>query len=182
MGMVRRDHWTQLKAGKCRAIGLYAFFRHFYLIQTNIFVQQNLTLTRPTEANAAVDIPRTCKTSQHMTRKRIVDEMLRRLLSSVSAVQATTASSSQTAEIAGYYVRRTRSNQLPVYTDIRNGKTRLLTLIRRIDGDPRVLSQELKECLGLNQDEITVNRVTGHVVVKGRRKMEIVHFLESKGF
>lgn len=34
-----------------------------------------------------------------------------------------------------YFVSRTANNNLPVYTDIRNGRTRHLTIIRRIEGD-----------------------------------------------
>lgn len=34
-----------------------------------------------------------------------------------------------------YFVSRTANNSLPVYTDIRNGRTRHLTIIRRIEGN-----------------------------------------------
>lgn len=37
-----------------------------------------------------------------------------------------------------FMVRRTKSNNLPVYLDYRNGRARILTIIRKIEGDPLV--------------------------------------------
>lgn len=37
-----------------------------------------------------------------------------------------------------YFVARTRMKELPVYIDIKNGRTRVLTEISRIEGDSKV--------------------------------------------
>jgi hypothetical protein len=42
-----------------------------------------------------------------------------------------------------YYVSRTKSDQLPVYSEYRNGRTRVLTILRRITGDYEVRSGAL---------------------------------------
>lgn len=39
-----------------------------------------------------------------------------------------------------YFVSRTRMKELPVYIDIKNGRTRVLTEISRIEGDSEVNS------------------------------------------
>jgi hypothetical protein len=39
-----------------------------------------------------------------------------------------------------YFVARTRMKELPVYVDIKNGRTRVLTEISRIEGDSEVNS------------------------------------------
>lgn len=39
-----------------------------------------------------------------------------------------------------YFVSRTRMKELPVYVDIKNGRTRVLTEIGRIEGDSEVNS------------------------------------------
>ncbi|KAJ9061865.1 54S ribosomal protein img2, mitochondrial [Entomophthora muscae] len=43
-----------------------------------------------------------------------------------------------------YFVRRTKFLSLPVYTEYRNAGTRLLTVIRRIQGDPQQLVADLQ--------------------------------------
>ncbi|OCL11944.1 hypothetical protein AOQ84DRAFT_228547 [Glonium stellatum] len=65
-----------------------------------------------------------------------------------------------------YHVARTPSNQLPVYQDSKRGGNLHQTLIRKITGDARVLSDDIRQHLGLRDKDVVVNPVTGHVVVK----------------
>jgi hypothetical protein len=41
----------------------------------------------------------------------------------------------QTARKLGYWIGRTKTGNLPIYTDIRNGRTRKLTVVRKYEGD-----------------------------------------------
>jgi len=43
-----------------------------------------------------------------------------------------------TAATRPYFVERTTNGMLPVYSDIRNGGTQVLTLVRKIQGDAEV--------------------------------------------
>ncbi|RKP07228.1 ribosomal protein L49/IMG2, partial [Thamnocephalis sphaerospora] len=79
-----------------------------------------------------------------------------------------------------YFVHRTKSKVLPVYTDIRNGGTRHMTIIRRIEGDANVLAKEL--VVALNEPAIKAKELNNHVIVKGRRTIDVCRFLEAKGF
>lgn len=65
-----------------------------------------------------------------------------------------------------FHVGRTSSNQLPVYQDSKRGGNLHQTLIRKISGDARVLREDIREHLGLQEKDVVVNPVTGHVVVK----------------
>lgn len=96
-----------------------------------------------------------------------------------------------------YHVTRTKSQQLPVYTDVKNSN-RKLTLVRKIAGNVNVLKNELQEYIGLANDRIAVNDLTNNIVIKvrdlsflfvgtssdrppkGWYKSDVVRFLEAK--
>ncbi|KAJ2845716.1 mitochondrial large ribosomal subunit, partial [Coemansia erecta] len=69
---------------------------------------------------------------------------------------------------------------LPVYVDIKNGKTRKLTLIRRIEGDIQALREELSNSLG--DSSVQIKSTSGQLVIKGDRASEIREWLTKKGF
>lgn len=48
------------------------------------------------------------------------------------------ARSYSTAQGPAYFVERTASGSLPVYTDIRNGGTDVKTLVRKVSGNAQV--------------------------------------------
>ncbi|KAJ5861650.1 Ribosomal protein L49/IMG2 [Penicillium soppii] len=105
-----------------------------------------------------------------------------------------------------YFVRRTASNTLPVYTDVKAGGTKKLTKIQKTEGDLDALRNDLALALGVADGnkpnpEVTLNRLTGHIIVKvclatavvlysskysyivqGWRKPEIVKFLQERRF
>ncbi|KAL4918869.1 mitochondrial large subunit ribosomal protein-domain-containing protein [Aspergillus aurantiobrunneus] len=89
-----------------------------------------------------------------------------------------------------YFIRRTPSNQLPVYLVTKAGGTKQQTKIQKTEGDLDALRSDLARYLGLESGErnaakssdITINRLNGHIIVKGWRKPEIQKFLLERNF
>ncbi|KAL1957944.1 hypothetical protein VTO42DRAFT_5336 [Malbranchea cinnamomea] len=83
-----------------------------------------------------------------------------------------------------YFVRRTPSNQLPVYLVTKAGGTRQLTKLQKTEGDVDALRNDLVQALGLPKDtpDVQINRLNGHIIVKGWRKPEILKFLLERRF
>ena len=81
-----------------------------------------------------------------------------------------------------YYVTRTRSNELPVYCSVKRGGNLLLTQVRKIDGKKEILRDELRQLLGVASEDAVVNGTTGHIIIKGHYKPEIVQFLRERRF
>ncbi|KAG5342234.1 hypothetical protein E4T56_gene10629 [Termitomyces sp. T112] len=86
-----------------------------------------------------------------------------------------------------YFVARNSRGNLPVYTDVRNGGTRYLVLIRNIDGKPDALASELSQNLFPKDSpeaaRIQVEVQRSHIIIKGGRwKNDVVKFLLEKGF
>ncbi|KAJ2162147.1 mitochondrial 54S ribosomal protein img2 [Coemansia sp. RSA 552] len=79
-----------------------------------------------------------------------------------------------------YFVRRTRFQSLPVYTDIRNGRTRRQTIVRRIDGDVQALGADIAAEFG--SDVVAVKNVSRQVVIKGDLSREVREWLTQRGF
>lgn len=73
-----------------------------------------------------------------------------------------------------YFVRRTSSNQLPVYLVTKAGGTKQLTKIQRTEGDLEALRTDLGRALGLECrkskkiNDVTINQLNGHIIVKVR--------------
>jgi hypothetical protein len=74
--------------------------------------------------------------------------------------------------------RTSKGNQIPVYTDYRSGRTRELTIVRRIEGDTAVLARELYRVTGGAKVEVR----PGRVEVAGVRAKEIKSWLAGLGF
>ncbi|KAE8152666.1 mitochondrial large subunit ribosomal protein-domain-containing protein [Aspergillus avenaceus] len=87
-----------------------------------------------------------------------------------------------------YFVRRTASNQLPVYLVTKAGGTKQQTKIQKTEGDVDTLRNDLAQYLGLESSgsskssDITINRLNGHIIIKGWRKPEILKFLQERNF
>ncbi|CBX98393.1 hypothetical protein IAQ61_010490 [Plenodomus lingam] len=78
-----------------------------------------------------------------------------------------------------WHVSRSKSKNLPVYTDSKRGGNLRLTTVRRITGDIRALKEELGKAL--DSDEVGINALTQHVIVKGHHKEKIEQFLTERG-
>ncbi|KAK8163043.1 mitochondrial large subunit ribosomal protein-domain-containing protein [Phyllosticta citrichinensis] len=81
-----------------------------------------------------------------------------------------------------YFVLRTGSAKLPVYSETKGGGTLRQTKLRKISGDVRALKKALQSELGLDPSEVKINDLTQQILVKGDRKMEIQTWLIAKGF
>jgi translation initiation factor 1 (eIF-1/SUI1) len=68
--------------------------------------------------------------------------------------------------------------QVPVYTHYSNGRTRALTVVRKISGDTRVLMRELYRLTG----GAKVTERQGSVEVEGDRREQIKSWLMGLGF
>ncbi|KAB5542591.1 putative mitochondrial large ribosomal subunit L49 [Coniochaeta sp. 2T2.1] len=99
-----------------------------------------------------------------------------------------TASSSQSATATSpasrppYLVSRTPSLFLPVYQDTKRGGNKKLTVLKKVQGDARVLKEDLRTELGLEEGQIRINHVTGHIEIVGFRKDDVVNYLTKQGF
>ncbi|KAK4120533.1 hypothetical protein N657DRAFT_649032 [Parathielavia appendiculata] len=87
-----------------------------------------------------------------------------------------------------YRVSRTPSNNLAVYELAKRGGNKLLTTIKKVEGDRAAFRTELARGLGLAEVDdkgrktVVVNTLTGHVIVAGHRKNQVVEWLEKQGF
>ncbi|KAJ7374414.1 54S ribosomal protein L49, mitochondrial [Desmophyllum pertusum] len=80
-----------------------------------------------------------------------------------------------------FFIKRSKYNNLPVYTDFKSGGTRHITIIRRITGDLKALDNCLKHHLG--NDVITqINELTSQVKIRGLYKDEVVTLLKQLGY
>jgi len=65
-----------------------------------------------------------------------------------------------------YYISRSHSKNLPVYTDFKRGGNLHLTIIRRVQGDLKALKHDMQMLLSKNDDEVKINDLTKQVVIK----------------
>ena len=67
-----------------------------------------------------------------------------------------------------YFVRRTASNQLPVYLVTKAGGTKQLTKIQKTEGDLDALRDDLAYTLDVDvrSPDVSINRLNGHIIVK----------------
>ncbi|KAK7520013.1 mitochondrial 54S ribosomal protein mL49 [Phyllosticta citriasiana] len=81
-----------------------------------------------------------------------------------------------------YFVLRTASAKIPVYSEVKGGGTLRQTKLRKIEGDIKKLKKALEEELGLKPSSVRINDLTKQIVIKGDFKMEIQQWLIDKGF
>jgi large subunit ribosomal protein L49 len=81
-----------------------------------------------------------------------------------------------------YHVSRSSNKNLPIYTDYKRGGNLHLTTIRKITGDLSQLRDELRVYLNKKNEDVKINPLTQHVVVKGHHSGLIKGFLEQRGF
>ncbi|KAJ4312687.1 54S ribosomal protein img2, mitochondrial [Neodidymelliopsis sp. IMI 364377] len=80
-----------------------------------------------------------------------------------------------------YHVARSAAKNLPIYTDYKRGGNLHLTTVRKVTGDGAALRDELRSWLGKRDEEVRLNDLTGHVVVKGHCTARVKEFLQARG-
>lgn len=80
-----------------------------------------------------------------------------------------------------YHVARSANKNLPIYTDYKRGGNLHLTTVRKITGDLHALRDELKAWLAKKDEDVKINALTGHVIVKGHHTGQIAEFLKARG-
>eukprot|EP00112_Aurelia_sp_Birch-Aquarium-sp1_P024629 Seg7867.2 transcript_id=Seg7867.2/GoldUCD/mRNA.D3Y31 product="39S ribosomal protein L49 mitochondrial" pseudo=true protein_id=Seg7867.2/GoldUCD/D3Y31 len=81
----------------------------------------------------------------------------------------------------GFQIRRSRTNNLPVYTHYKNSGSRAITSVTKVTGDLKELERCLRYKLG-DEEIYQINEVTSCVKVKGRHKKEVTKWLLELGF
>ncbi|KAF2641255.1 hypothetical protein P280DRAFT_548993 [Massarina eburnea CBS 473.64] len=81
-----------------------------------------------------------------------------------------------------YHVGRSSSKNLPIYTDYKRGGNLHLTTVRKITGDLGALRDELRLFLNKKNEDVKINSLTSHVIVKGHHVQEVSEFLTLRGF
>ncbi|KAJ2842849.1 mitochondrial large ribosomal subunit [Coemansia brasiliensis] len=79
-----------------------------------------------------------------------------------------------------YFINRTRFQSLPVYVDVKNGKTRRLTIVRRIEGDINAFHRDITNALNL--ETLAIKNASSQLVFRGDCAQEIRKWLTEKGF
>ncbi|GAA5900411.1 hypothetical protein JCM6882_001240 [Rhodosporidiobolus microsporus] len=101
--------------------------------------------------------------------------------SSASAEAADAAADLQVDSEWPYYVPRTRFGDLPVYTDIKHGGSKVLTIVRKAEGDINALHRDLAAFLHPNAATF-VKPANRQIVIQGEWVRETKEWLAAKGF
>ncbi|KAF9390468.1 hypothetical protein CPB97_009178 [Podila verticillata] len=102
---------------------------------------------------------------------------------SLNATVSKTASSSSSVTSPlpkAYFVERTKSGQLPVYSEYKNAGTRTLTVIRKIQGNATALKTDILTTYP--GAEVRVNERSNQVILKGLVMDDVRQWLTAKGF
>ncbi|KAF9175786.1 hypothetical protein BGX21_002183 [Mortierella sp. AD011] len=100
-----------------------------------------------------------------------------------AAATATTTVSSTAAKPSlprTYFVERTKSGQLPVYSEFKNAGSRPLTIIRKIQGNAGALRTDM--LMTYPNADIRLNERNNQVILKGLVMDDVRQWLTAKGF
>ncbi|KAI1915903.1 hypothetical protein LOZ58_000358 [Ophidiomyces ophidiicola] len=144
---------------------------------SQLHTQSQLTKSPPQIARPPTSKPRS-------TKSRVPKSKITRPKTVLSAEETTPALALPLTNLP-YFIRRTSSNQFPVYLEKRAGGTKLETRLQKTEGDIDALREDLIKVLGMDEnpaDDVKINRLNGHVLVNGWRKAEILQFLQDRKF
>ncbi|KAI3645262.1 hypothetical protein MP228_011426 [Amoeboaphelidium protococcarum] len=79
-----------------------------------------------------------------------------------------------------FEIKRTINGHLPVYTEYKNGRNRVQTVVRRVEGDVSALREMLLKVMP--HDHVDINPNTNHVIVKGNVSKTIRMWATAAGF
>ncbi|KAI1249015.1 hypothetical protein MGN70_008622 [Eutypa lata] len=107
-------------------------------------------------------------------------------LSSSSFETTTAASSTFTTPTPPrqlpYFVERNPFNNFGVYQQKKRGGNLKVTLLKKGAGDLVALKNDLIDALQLRAEEVSINNVTKHIMLKGHKRDAVIHFLRTMGF
>ncbi|KAI5859869.1 hypothetical protein GGS23DRAFT_264855 [Durotheca rogersii] len=95
---------------------------------------------------------------------------------------ASTQTELPTAPKLPYIVLKNSLQNFGVYQRDRRGGNLRITLLKNARGNLRALTRDLAQGLGVDFGEVKVNGITGHIVVKGHKRNEIINFLNKLPF
>ena len=78
-----------------------------------------------------------------------------------------------------FTIHRTHTGSLPVYTDVKNGRTRVLTVVRSHTGDAATLAKVLQAVCGIRTQ---VKIRLGRIEIRGNYRQIVTEYLEKCGF
>ncbi|KAI1499065.1 mitochondrial large subunit ribosomal protein-domain-containing protein [Biscogniauxia marginata] len=81
-----------------------------------------------------------------------------------------------------YYVGRNSLDNFGVYLKKKRGGNLKLTLLKNGEGNLQALKRDVKDALQLPEGDVSVNSVTGHIVIRGFKRDEVLNFLHTMGF
>lgn len=73
--------------------------------------------------------------------------------------------------------RAGENNNFPVYTDYKNGRTRIMTIVSKISGDIEALRADMEKVVG---NEVQIK--SGKLIVQGHYRMRLKKYLLALGF
>eukprot|EP01027_Heterolobosea_sp_BB2_P023831 GEZU01035849.1.p1 GENE.GEZU01035849.1~~GEZU01035849.1.p1 ORF type:complete len:184 (-),score=7.23 GEZU01035849.1:111-614(-) len=76
-----------------------------------------------------------------------------------------------------FHFKRTPFGNLPVYMDYKNGRTKIVTVVRKIEGDVQEVRRELETLTGL-----PVEVKQGSLLIKGNQSALVKAWMRALGF
>ncbi|KAF6808598.1 hypothetical protein CSOJ01_07453 [Colletotrichum sojae] len=97
-----------------------------------------------------------------------------------AAAAAASTSTTTSSATARYSIGLTVGNSYPVYNTSKAAGSTKITVVKKVEGDPRGLVSDLVRGLKFPQEEVKINPRTKHVVVKGHHGEKIKQWLISQ--
>ncbi|KAI8963565.1 mitochondrial large subunit ribosomal protein-domain-containing protein [Daldinia sp. FL1419] len=85
-------------------------------------------------------------------------------------------------KVLPYHVSRNKLNNLAVYHKAKRGGNLKITMLKRGKGDLQALKHDIQEALRLKEGDISVHNLTGHIILRGHMKQQVLNFLHTMGF
>ncbi|CAD0082272.1 unnamed protein product [Aureobasidium vineae] len=182
---------STIRSGMCLAH--FSYPRHVTNSYTDVYtppsVDPNLVASRtaspsyPPTSLKSIPRPLTSHASHRTSQPtKIRNYPDRQLQKDIPVSEAPALPESEIAPNLPYFVTRTPSNELPIYTLRKRGGNMKLTRVKKIDGNIDVLRDALQIELGVPDAECVINRLTNHVMIKGWHKPRIEAFLKARNF
>ena len=80
-----------------------------------------------------------------------------------------------------FHITRSRTNNIPVYVNVKGGGNKLVTSIRKVRGDLKELEKCVRNRIG-DEKHYQINELTNQLKVKGDYRAEISRMLKELGF